>query len=611
MKKIIIILLFVNILFAKSEFWQKITEIENKYYPIISKQLNEKAINDMIDKKYSNFNQLIAILKNKPYDLTDDSYFNLNEKNRLKLLQRIKTNKTYGYNLAVQRDKIKLATLKLKEKFYIYFVTLANSWVNFKSDDLEKLTQENLEYLARINYTQYFVSYDRVKKIDGKIENQIKTAFQEFDKHYLFFNEFLAYIIENKQIFKYESLSNILKLGVLIDKINSNNLFKEINTKLRFVHLDMGRVILFIFVVIFSIFLSYIVYKRIYALLRKKIYLKHDDIDDILLNNLNKIRKPISFLIVLIGLKISLDILIYPNSLEDNISNSFYIIVVLNVVYLLFIFIDNTILIYLTNKNDDNIRKELVALIVSISKIIIFFIGILLILVNFKVDISGILASLGIGGLAVALAAQSTLSNFFGLIKMIADKSFSIGDWIQTSDVEGTVVNIGFISTKIRTFDNALITVPNSALANSAIKNWNKRKIGRRIKMHLGLTYSSQQKDLKNAIKEIKVMLQNHPGIVTSNKVDYSQINKYYRQEQKLTSIDDKYGIKTTLLVYLDKFNDSSIDILIYTFTNTTSWDKWLEIKEDVLLKIWTIIEQNNLEFAFPSQSIYMEKTKY
>ncbi len=611
MKKIIIILLFVNILFAKSEFWQKVTDIENKYYPIVSKQLDEKAINDMIDKKYSNFNQLIAILKNKPYDLTDDSYFNLNEKNRLKLLQRIKTNKTYGYNLAVQRDKIKLATLKLKEKFYIYFVTLANSWVNFKSDDLEKLTQENLEYLARINYTQYFVSYDRVKKIDGKIENQIKTAFQEFDKHYLFFNEFLAYIIENKQIFKYESLSNILKLGVLIDKINSNNLFKEINTKLRFVHLDMGRVILFIFVVIFSIFLSYIVYKRIYALLRKKIYLKHDDIDDILLNNLNKIRKPISFLIILIGLKISLDILIYPNSLEDNISNSFYIIVVLNVVYLLFIFIDNTILIYLTNKNDDNIRKELVALIVSISKIIIFFIGILLILVNFKVDISGILASLGIGGLAVALAAQSTLSNFFGLIKMIADKSFSIGDWIQTSDVEGTVVNIGFISTKIRTFDNALITVPNSALANSAIKNWNKRKIGRRIKMHLGLTYSSQQKDLKNAIKEIKVMLQNHPGIVTSNKVDYSQINKYYRQEQKLTSIDDKYGIKTTLLVYLDKFNDSSIDILIYTFTNTTSWDKWLEIKEDVLLKIWTIIEQNNLEFAFPSQSIYMEKTKY
>jgi MscS family membrane protein len=235
-------------------------------------------------------------------------------------------------------------------------------------------------------------------------------------------------------------------------------------------------------------------------------------------------------------------------------------------------------------------------------------ISFLLILIKFGVDIRGVLASLGIGGLAVALAAQNTLSNFFGLIKMIADKSFSIGDWIQTKDLEGTVVQIGFISTKIRTFDNALITVPNSTLANSSIKNWNKRKIGRRIKLNLTLTYNSKKENLQKAIDDIKAMLQNHPHIITSEKVNYQEINQFYKQEQKLTSIDDKYGIKTTLLVYLDKFNDSSIDILVYTFTKTTSWDKWLEVKEDILFKIWQIIEQNNLEFAFPSSSIYIEK---
>jgi MscS family membrane protein len=370
----------------------------------------------------------------------------------------------------------------------------------------------------------------------------------------------------------------------------------------------MGRVILFFIVIVLFAILDYLVYKKVYIFL-KKIILKHkDSFDEILLKDLNRIRKPISFLVIIIGLRLAIEILIYPTDINDTISSIFYMLEAISIVYILFIAIDNLVFIYLNNKNDENIRKELLSLMVSITKVVIFFIGFLLILVRFGIDISGILASLGIGGLAVALAAQNTLANFFGLIKMIIDKSFSIGDWIQTDTIEGTVVKIGFISTKIRTFDNALITVPNSTLANGYIKNWNKRKIGRRIKLHLTLTYKSKKANLQNAILEIKQMLQQHPGIITNNKVDYKQINKFYEQEQKLTSFDDKYGIKTTLLVYLDKFSDSSIDILVYTFSKTTSWEEWLRVKEDVLFKIWDIIEKNQLEFAYPTQTIYLEK---
>jgi len=608
LKIYLLVLLVSSSLFAQSNFWTKVTSIEKSYYSLDTNKTDENSINSLIDKKYNDFQNLIEILKNKPYDLTEKNSFSIDEQEKTKLLQKIKINKQYGYNVAVTRDTLRLKNLEVKQKMYLYFVTLSNSWVNYSSDDLEKLNQEYIDYLSRLEYDKYLKKYDKVKSIDAKIENEIKKSFEDFNVNYMFFNDVLGYINLNKTIFSYESLSNFLKIGTLITEINSDDSFSYLNTKLRFIHLDMGRIILFLSVIITFSFLAYIIYRKIYDFFKSKIYKKADDIDDILMNNLNKIRKPVSFLVILIGLKLSLEILVYPNSIQPLVLNFFYIIIVLNFIYLSYVFIDNMTLVYLTNKNDDNIRKELVALIVSVSKIVIFLIGLLLVLVNFDVNISGILASLGIGGLAVALAAQSTLSNFFGLIKMIADKSFSIGDWIQTTDVEGTVVQIGFISTKIRTFDNALITVPNSTLANSSIKNWNKRKIGRRIKMHIGVTYKSNKQDLQNAITQIKDMLQNHKDIITSSKIDYKQINKFYKQEQKLTSVDDKYGIKSTLLVYLDKFNESSIDILIYTFTKTTSWDQWLEIKEDVLFKIWNILEKNNLEFAFPSQSIYIEK---
>jgi len=608
MKIFLLLLLYVSFVFADSQFWQKVTLIENKYYTTEEANQTDEIINKTIDAKYNDFSILISLLKNKPYDISTANDFNINETQKVKLLQKIKTNNQYGYSLAVARDKLKLENLKLKQIIYLYFLKLSSNWVDFKDGDLKKLNKTYIDTIAKIDYSKYYVQYQKMKNNNSKIENDTKEAFKEFNKHYLFFTDMLGYIDDNRQMFEYESLANLLKLGVLIDKINSVELCEKLNLNLRFIHLDMGRIILFLFVISFSSLFSYILYKKIYNFLKFKIFLKENETDDILFENLNKIRKPVAFLIILIGFQLSLDVLVYPNTINEVVSNVFYVIVVLNLVYLFFIFIDNTIFIYLTNKNNDNIRKELVTLLIAIFKIIVFLIGVLLILVQFNINISGILASLGIGGLAVALAAQSTLSNFFGLIKMIVDKSFSIGDWIQTNDVEGTVVKIGFISTKIRTFDNALITVPNSDLANSSIKNWNKRKIGRRIKMNIGVTYNSKQADLENAISQIKNMLQNHHGIVTSKKVNYKEINKFYRQEQKLTSVDDKYGIKTTLLVYLDKFNDSSIDILVYTFTKTTDWAEWLEIKEDVLFKIWKILEANNLEFAFPSQSIYLEK---
>jgi len=207
---------------------------------------------------------------------------------------------------------------------------------------------------------------------------------------------------------------------------------------------------------------------------------------------------------------------------------------------------------------------------------------------------------LGIGGFAVALAARESLSNFFGTLSILMSEVFSQGDWIAVDGKEGNVVEIGLRVTTIRTFDNALIAIPNATLANKEVKNWSRRIIGRRIKMTLALKYDSKREDLHNAIAQIRQMLREHPGIATE-KTMYQDRGK---KSAKLVSKEDELGVKRTLMVYLDAFDDSSINILIYAFTKSTVWQEWLETKEDVMYKLMEIIERNHLAFAFPTVTI-------
>ncbi|MDD2443059.1 MAG: mechanosensitive ion channel family protein [Desulfotomaculaceae bacterium] len=193
-------------------------------------------------------------------------------------------------------------------------------------------------------------------------------------------------------------------------------------------------------------------------------------------------------------------------------------------------------------------------------------------------DINGLIAGLGLGGLAFALAAKDALSNIFGGMIIILDKPFSIGDWIKTPSAEGTVEDISFRSTKIRTFAQALVTVPNATLANESITNWS--KMGkRRVTFQLGVAYSTPRDKLERCIRAIRTMLENHTEIH-----------------------------KETIFVGFDKFAENSLDILLYFFTVTTVWGEFLRVKEDVNFKIMEILEQEGVTAAFPSRSIYIEK---
>jgi MscS family membrane protein len=277
----------------------------------------------------------------------------------------------------------------------------------------------------------------------------------------------------------------------------------------------------------------------------------------------------------------------------------FFIIYTVIYLWILFKILDSIVVVQLDkfSKSSRQLRKELVNLGIKATKGLFMIIGLSVLLNRFGISIAALMSTLGIGGLAFALAAKDSLSNLLGGITLLIDNVFSIGDWIEIGDVEGTAVQIGLRSTTIRTFDNALITIPNSLISVSSVKNWNRRAIGRRIKMYVGVTYESDMNDIRQAVEDIRTMLVEHPEIANPKE----QFIGDKRRQFRLTSREDMQGIKSTLLVFVDKYNEFSIDILIYCFSRTVNWAEWLAVKEDVLYKIAEILEQNNLEFAYPT----------
>ncbi|CAI8205295.1 MAG: Low conductance mechanosensitive channel YnaI [Arcobacter lacus] len=266
---------------------------------------------------------------------------------------------------------------------------------------------------------------------------------------------------------------------------------------------------------------------------------------------------------------------------------------------------DNAIAIYAKNllEKYPNVRKEMIVFILRIFKIILILVVVLFLFSQLGIDIKAIAASLGVGGIAIALASKDTLANFFASLNIMTDNSFSQGDWIKTDKFEGTVVDIRMRTTRVRTFDNALITVPNSEIANSHIMNWSKRIVGRRIKMSIGITYESKMEDIVNLKNDIHEMLVKHEQIANTENVILNEKIKFDVIKQ-----EDLKGVKKTLLVYIDEYAGSSINILIYCFSKNPDWEEWLKTKEDVMIKISQLVEKNNCEFAYPTQTLHLKK---
>ena len=235
---------------------------------------------------------------------------------------------------------------------------------------------------------------------------------------------------------------------------------------------------------------------------------------------------------------------------------------------------------YILSGLDKLLTRELIGWIIKSLKILIFILGAAAVLELWGIKIGPIIAGLGLFGVAVALGAQDLFKNLISGILVLVEKRFKMGDWILVEGIiEGIVEKIGFRSTVIRKFDKSLAIIPNFQFAENAvinvsqITNW-------RISWIITLQYDTTVDQLKT----IRDQIEDH-------------INK---------SVD--YDINVGVAVRIDKFSDSSIDLYIRCFTKTDSWNEMLKVKERLAIEIKQIVEGNKASFAFPSQSIYVEK---
>ena len=232
--------------------------------------------------------------------------------------------------------------------------------------------------------------------------------------------------------------------------------------------------------------------------------------------------------------------------------------------------------IYLT-RAEFAVDRELFVMIRKCFRISVVLIGILIATQNLGINILSLVAGLGLGGLAFALAAKDTAANLFGSLMIFSDRPFQVGDWVQFNEVEGTVESVGFRSTRVRTFYNSLISIPNGVVANCSIDNLGRRQY-RRVRMILGVTYDTPPEKMEAFLEGIKNVI---------------KANEFTRKDY--------------FHVVFHHFGTSSLEILVYFFLRVENWAEELVEKQNVLIEILRLSKRLEVDFAFPTQTLHIE----
>lgn len=299
--------------------------------------------------------------------------------------------------------------------------------------------------------------------------------------------------------------------------------------------------------------------------------------DDILISALTP---PINALVLSLGLFFaifSFDLPREPYNLPQFVTQAYHVALSLIAVWAAYRLCD--LLTELTrqffSKQDDALARQFTPLVRQSIRAIVLIIGGILIIQNLGYSVTSLIAGLGVGGLAIALAAQDTVANVFGTVVMFTDRPFQVGDWIKFGQVNGLVETIGFRSIKVRTWSNTIMVIPNKQITSEIIENCSKMK-KRRVKMTIGIQYDSPVGKVRQLVTRIRSLLENDPDV-----------NQEY------------------MLVRFTDFGPSSLDIFLYYFTSSTAWAEYLEVRERINLAIMEIVEDLGLSFAFPSRTLY------
>ena len=293
--------------------------------------------------------------------------------------------------------------------------------------------------------------------------------------------------------------------------------------------------------------------------------------------------KPLKLFFIILGIYLAIVFLKTPlqinEQIMDIVTKAFKIISVIEIaVGLANSFTSKTILgkklkKSLSQKMDDTVFE----FVLKIARVFIYIIAIFLVLAILEINLTGLIAGLGLGGVIVTLAAQDTAKNLFGGVVIFIDKPFVVGDWIEMDNYEGTIEDITFRTTRIRTFENALVNIPNAIIADASVTNWSKME-KRRYKTNLCVEIDTPLEKLELLKTRIEKMLQERESVY-----------------------DD------SIIVRFDQITDNGINILIYTYTNSIDYASYLKEGEDINIKIMKILNEEHIELAYDTKTVYVK----
>ena len=309
--------------------------------------------------------------------------------------------------------------------------------------------------------------------------------------------------------------------------------------------------------------------------------------------------KPIGLFIMLSIIYLGASHIQYPPSwnlgngeefgLKMMVSKVYALIYVISIFWILLKVIDyvGLILFARAEKTENKMDDQLIPFIIEIAKILTYIFALFIIMGNvFDVNITALATGLGIGGIALAMASKESLENLLGSFTIFFDRPFTVGDMVTVGSVTGRVEKVGFRSTRIRTLDRSLVTVPNKKMIDAELDNLGMRPI-RRVKFSVGLTYHTSIEQIKKIVADMQTMIDNHP---------------------RTTNAEGKKSKDKEGKVRFDEFGDSSLNIFVLYYVDSPKWADLIDVRQDVNYKIMEIVKKHNSDFAFPSTTVYLQQ---
>ena len=294
--------------------------------------------------------------------------------------------------------------------------------------------------------------------------------------------------------------------------------------------------------------------------------------------------KPIGFFIVLCFIYFGASYVSYPSFIDENFQSIFskiFSLFLIYAIYKIFVKVIDYIGLILKQRaaeTENKMDDQLIPFAIEIGRILVVIFALFFVLGNvFDINITALATGLGIGGIAIAMASKESLENLLGSFTIFFDRPFTVGDVVKVGTVTGLVEKVGFRSTRIKTFDKSVVTVPNKKMIDAELDNLGLRPV-RRVKFHIGLTYDTSTEQIKNIVSDIQEMINSHEKTNEEGKVRFQE------------------------------FGASSLDIMVLYYVNSPKWEDLIDVKEDINYKIMDIVNKHNSDFAFPSTSVYLHQ---